>query len=169
MNQPVKKYRTLYCEGLCRCGKGQFKWDNLFLNFFNFGKKSRSVSFKIKSVCNNAQVVSLNFQAVSLLWRLFNSNSFKKQSIALPDFFPRILKIRPRTLTSQLTGCSLNIVFFPLNVVIFLNSASSAAALVFYLPFSGLSMKSGVHNKEKPREARGRNIFWNFRKNTIFD
>ena len=32
------------------------------------------------------------------------------------------------------TGCSLNIVFFPENVVIFLNSASSAAALVFYLP-----------------------------------
>ena len=32
------------------------------------------------------------------------------------------------------TGCSLNIVFFPSNVVIFLNSASSAAALVFYLP-----------------------------------
>ena len=32
------------------------------------------------------------------------------------------------------TGCSLKIVFFPLNFVIFLNSASSAAALVFYLP-----------------------------------
>ena len=33
------------------------------------------------------------------------------------------------------------------NVVIFLNSASSAAALVFYLPFSGPSMKSSVHNE----------------------
>ena len=33
-----------------------------------------------------------------------------------------------------LTGCSLNIVFFPKHFVIFLNSASSAAALVFYLP-----------------------------------
>ena len=32
------------------------------------------------------------------------------------------------------TGCSLNIVFFPNNFVIFLNSASSAAELVFYLP-----------------------------------
>ena len=32
------------------------------------------------------------------------------------------------------TGCSLNIVFFPKNFVIFLNSVSSAAALVFYLP-----------------------------------
>ena len=32
------------------------------------------------------------------------------------------------------TGCLLNIVFFPSNFVIFLNSASSAAALVFYLP-----------------------------------
>ena len=31
-------------------------------------------------------------------------------------------------------GCSLNIVFLPLNFVIFLNSASSAAALVFYMP-----------------------------------
>ena len=32
------------------------------------------------------------------------------------------------------TGCSLNIVFFPKNVVIFLNSVSSAASQVFYLP-----------------------------------
>ena len=32
------------------------------------------------------------------------------------------------------TGCSLNIVFIPKRFVIFLNSASSAAALVFYLP-----------------------------------
>ena len=32
------------------------------------------------------------------------------------------------------TGFSLNIVFFSSNVVIFLNSASSAAAMVFYLP-----------------------------------
>ena len=53
------------------------------------------------------------------------------------------------------TGCSLNIVFFPWNVVIFLNSASSAAALVYYLPFS---MKYSVQ-EEKPREARVRNIF----------
>ena len=45
------------------------------------------------------------------------------------------------------TGCSLNIVFFHENVVIFLNSASSAAALVFYLPFSGQSMESSVHTK----------------------
>ena len=39
-----------------------------------------------------------------------------------------------RTWKMEHTGCSLNIVFFPSNVVIFLNSASSAAALVFYLP-----------------------------------
>ena len=32
------------------------------------------------------------------------------------------------------TGCSLNIVFFPWNFVIFLNAVSSAVALVFYLP-----------------------------------
>ena len=32
------------------------------------------------------------------------------------------------------TGCSWNIVFFPKNFVIFLNSAISPAALVFYLP-----------------------------------
>ena len=32
------------------------------------------------------------------------------------------------------TGCSLNIVLFSKNVVIFLNSTSSAASLVFYLP-----------------------------------
>ena len=35
------------------------------------------------------------------------------------------------------TGCSVNIVFFSLKYCDFLNSASSAAALVFYLPFSG--------------------------------
>ena len=61
------------------------------------------------------------------------------------------------------TGFSLNIVFFPLNVVIFLNSASSAAVLVFYLPFCGPCMKSDT--EEKPREARVRNYF---RKKTIF-
>ena len=52
------------------------------------------------------------------------------------------------------TGSSLNIVFFPLNVVIFLNSAKSAEALVFCLPYSDPSTKSGVHTEEKPREAR---------------
>ena len=36
--------------------------------------------------------------------------------------------------------------FFPENVVMFLNSASSVAALAFYLSFSDPSMKSGVHN-----------------------
>ena len=62
------------------------------------------------------------------------------------------------------TWCSFDIVFFPLNVVIFLNSASSAAALAFYLPFSGPSMKYGVHAEEKPREARVRNYFEIFEK-----
>ena len=51
------------------------------------------------------------------------------------------------------------ILFFPKNVLIFLNSASTAAALVFYLAFSGPSMKSGVHTEGKSREARDRNIF----------
>ena len=57
------------------------------------------------------------------------------------------------------TGCSLII---PLNVVIFLNSASSAAALVFYLPFRGPSMKSGVHTKktrERPESGMYFKIF----------
>ena len=47
--------------------------------------------------------------------------------------------------------------------MIFLNSGSSAAALVFYQPFSGPSMKSSVHTK------RVQNIFQKFGKNTIFD
>ena len=63
--------------------------------------------------------------------------------------YPELLCITKRFLKH--TGCSLNIVFSPLNVVIFLNCASSAAALVFYLPFSGPSMKSGVHIEEKPK------------------
>ena len=52
------------------------------------------------------------------------------------------------------TGCSLKIVFFPLNFVIFLNSASSAAALVFYLP--GVCTHTDTEGKQ--RKARVRNI-----------
>ena len=61
------------------------------------------------------------------------------------------------------TGCSVNIVFFPQNIVIFLNSASSSAAeLVFYLP--------GVftHTEGKQRKARVRNNLKSLKKNTIF-
>ena len=59
----------------------------------------------------------------------------------------------------QVKGCSLNIVLFPSNFVIFLNSASSAAALVFYLPSGSPSVKSGVHlltpreNRESPESG----------------
>ena len=63
------------------------------------------------------------------------------------------------------TGCSLNIVFFPLNFVIFLNSASSAAALVFYLP--GVCVHNDTEGKQ--RNARVGNIFKNSEKNTIFN
>ena len=52
------------------------------------------------------------------------------------------------------TGYSLNIVFFPQNVVLFLNSASSAAALVFYLP----GVCTHTDTKEKQRKTRARNI-----------
>ena len=48
--------------------------------------------------------------------------------------------------TSFTTGCSLNIVFFPKNVVIFLNSASSAAALVFYL--RGVCTHTDIERKQ---------------------
>ena len=48
---------------------------------------------------------------------------------------------------------------FDLYIIYILNSASSAAALVFFLPISGPSMKSGEHTVEKPREARVQNIF----------
>ena len=37
--------------------------------------------------------------------------------------------------------------------MIFLNSAIPAAELVFYLPFSGPSMKSGVNTEEKLKES----------------
>ena len=52
------------------------------------------------------------------------------------------------------TGCSLNIVFFPFNFVIFLSSASSTAALVFYLP----SVCTHTDTEGKQRKARVRNI-----------
>ena len=52
------------------------------------------------------------------------------------------------------TGCSLNIVFFPLKFMIFLNSASSAAALVSYLS----DVCTHTDTEGKQREARVRNI-----------
>ena len=52
------------------------------------------------------------------------------------------------------TGNSLNSVFIPENVVIFLNSASSAAALVFYLP--GVCTLTDTEGKQ--RKARVLNI-----------
>ena len=57
------------------------------------------------------------------------------------------------------TGCSVNIVFFPQNIVIFLNSASSSAAeLVFYLP--GVSTHTDTReNRERPEFG----IFQNLR------
>ena len=59
------------------------------------------------------------------------------------------------------TGCSLNIVFFPENVVIFLNSASSAAALVFYLP--RVCTHTDTKGKQSPE------YFKIFEKITIFN
>ena len=55
--------------------------------------------------------------------------------------------------------------FFPQNVVIFLNSASSAAALVFYLP--GVCTHTDTEGKQ--RKARVRNILKSSEKNTIFN
>ena len=45
-------------------------------------------------------------------------------------------------------GCSFFLILF------------NFARLVFYLPFSGPSMRSGVHTEEQPREARVRNTFF---------
>ena len=60
-----------------------------------------------------------------------------------------------RSVFSYYTGCSLKIVFFPYNFVIFLTSASSAAALVFYLP--GVCTHTDTEGKQ--RMARVWNIF----------
>ena len=51
--------------------------------------------------------------------------------------------------------------------MIFLNSASSASALVFYLPISGSRMKSSVHCEVKTRESVL--YFKIFKKNTIYN
>ena len=53
---------------------------------------------------------------------------------------------------------------FSLKVVIFLNSASSAVALVFDLPSGGPSVKSSVHTL---KQSLG--YFSNLGKNTIFN
>ena len=58
------------------------------------------------------------------------------------------------------TGCSFNIVFFYLKFWIFLNSASSASALVFYLPC--------VCTPREKRERPETGIFQNFRKKTQY-
>ena len=55
--------------------------------------------------------------------------------------------------------------YFPENVVIFLNSASSAAALVFYLP--GECTHTDTEGKQ--RKARVWNILKSSEKNTIFN
>ena len=60
------------------------------------------------------------------------------------------------------TGCSLNIVFFTKSFVIFLNSASSAAALVFHLP--GVCTHTDTEGKQ-----RKAGIFLKVGKNTIFN
>ena len=65
-----------------------------------------------------------------------------------------IYKRRKEGRIIQATGCSLNIVFFPYNFVNFLNSASSAAALVFYLP--GVCTHTDTEGKQ--RKARVQNI-----------
>ena len=63
------------------------------------------------------------------------------------------------------TGCSLNVVFFSLNFLIFLNSASSAAVMVFYLP----GMCTHTDTEGKQRKTRVRNILKSSEKNTIFN
>ena len=65
---------------------------------------------------------------------------------------------------SQGTACSLNIVFFPYNFVIFLKSAGSAAALVFYLP----GACTHTDNKGKQRKTRDRNILKFLEKKTQY-
>ena len=59
----------------------------------------------------------------------------------------------------------INYCVFPLNFVIFLNSASSAAALVFYLP----GVCTHTDTKGKQRKARVQNILKSLEKNTIFN
>ena len=55
---------------------------------------------------------------------------------------------------SRIYGVFIKYCVFPKNVVIFLNSASSTAALVF-----GLPLCTHTDTEGKPREARVRNIF----------
>ena len=70
----------------------------------------------------------------------------------------RLLKV---STIKNVTGCSLNIAFF----VIFLNSASSAAALVVYL--SGV--RTHTDTKRKQSKTRVWNILKSFEKNTMFN
>ena len=55
--------------------------------------------------------------------------------------------------------------FFPENVVIFLNSASSDAALVFHLP----GVCTNTDTKGKQRKTRVQNILKSLEKNTILN
>ena len=84
-----------------------------------------------------------------------------KKVVLLRFFFTYVYQILMKCLCLiqllLLFRCStyiLNIVFFQKIFVIFLNSASSAAALVFYLP--GVCTHTGTEGKQ--RKARVRNI-----------
>ena len=80
-------------------------------------------------------------------------------------FYPsrRVCSVLSRTVCT--TGCSLHIVFFPKKIVIFLNSVSSAASLVFYLP----GVCTHTDTEDKQRKASVRNILKSSGKNTIFN
>ena len=65
------------------------------------------------------------------------------------NFQKKVEKFQALNVTRLYTRYSLNIVFFPYNFVIFLNSASSSAALVFDLQLCTLAETEG-----KPRETR---------------
>ena len=66
--------------------------------------------------------------------RLERLSTFQEALLYRRRFCSSVLQCSKLFLESLITGCSLSIVFLPLNVLIFPNSASSAAALVFYLP-----------------------------------
>ena len=87
------------------------------------------------------------------------SNRFLPRfEIARIGVFCAVLRIILRLVSEEgATGCSLNIVFFPENFVIFLNSVSSGAALVFYLP--GVCTHTDFNRENREKQETG--IFCN--------
>ena len=123
------------------------------------GRQNECNILEVKKECNIIEVIFLIF-IVWLVWKCDYFNELHK--IPTPKYYctksgviqlGRMNVVWTKPVSVFFLG-SLNIVFFPENFVIFLNSVRSAAALLFYLP----CMCTYTGKEGKQRKARVWNI-----------